>query len=144
MSGAQRAKGARLEREIVELHKAIGVDAERVPLSGASHYRGGGHDVDVYAFGKDAPSLVGEIKGRAKGQGFTMLERWLGELDLLFLRRDRAKPLVVMTWDTYERLLQCTSQNANPSTRPNFKNGHPVRTSGKPGPNVAKDDADGA
>jgi len=37
MSGARhRQKGDRVERELVERHKAIGVHAERYPLSGAS------------------------------------------------------------------------------------------------------------
>ena len=34
--GRHRKKGARIEREIVERHKALGFDAERYPLSGAS------------------------------------------------------------------------------------------------------------
>ena len=32
---ASRDKGANFEREIVNLHKSWGVDAERIPLSGA-------------------------------------------------------------------------------------------------------------
>jgi hypothetical protein len=35
---------------------------KRVPLSGAARYQGGCHDVDVYAFGKDAAPLVAEVK----------------------------------------------------------------------------------
>ena len=42
-----RAKGAEGEREVVQLHKTMGVHAERVPLSGAMAYRGNGEDVDV-------------------------------------------------------------------------------------------------
>ena len=34
-----RRKGNRVEREIVDIHKAIGIHAERVPLSGASRYQ---------------------------------------------------------------------------------------------------------
>ena len=53
MSGARhRRKGDRIEREIVDRHKALGVHAERYPLSGASQFRGSGHDVDVYLFGR--------------------------------------------------------------------------------------------
>jgi hypothetical protein len=40
MSGAHhRRKGDRLEREIEDRHKVIGVHAERYPLSGASRFR---------------------------------------------------------------------------------------------------------
>ena len=50
MSGARhRRKGDRVEREIVELHPALGVHGERYPLSGAGRFRGLGHDLDIYA-----------------------------------------------------------------------------------------------
>jgi hypothetical protein len=81
------------------------VHAERVPLSGAARYQGGCHDVDVYAFGKDAAPLVAEVKARANGEGFATLERWLGENDALFLRRDRAEPIVVLPWRVWVRFL---------------------------------------
>jgi Holliday junction resolvase len=105
MSRASRDKGARRERELVSLHQALGIHAERVPLSGAARYQGGGHDVDVYAFGKDAAPLVTEVRARANGEGFATLERWLGENDALFLRRDRAEPVVVLPWRIWARLL---------------------------------------
>lgn len=105
MSKSQRNKGVRLEREIVERHKEMGVHSERYPLSGAVHYRGSGHDVDVYALGPEAAPLVGEVKGRANGEGFAVLERWLGEYDMLFLRRDRADPLVVLPWRIWKLLI---------------------------------------
>lgn len=104
MSKSQRSKGLRLEREIVQLHKSMGIHAERYPLSGASHFRDSGHDVDIYPRGRDAP-LVAEVKGRASGQGFAMLERWLADYDALFLRRDRAEPLVVLPWRVWKELI---------------------------------------
>jgi len=43
MGGAKhRRKGDNVERQIVALHRDMGVHAERVPLSGASRYRGNG------------------------------------------------------------------------------------------------------
>ena len=45
------------------------------------------------------------MKARAGGEGFKTLERWLGGNDALFLRRDRAMPLVVLPWATYCRLV---------------------------------------
>lgn len=105
MSAKERRKGGVIEREIVKLHEEIGVHAERYPLSGSSRFRGQGHDVDVYAFGTDEAPLVGEVKGRKGADGFRLLERWLGDDDMLFLRRDRARPLVVLPWRVWERLL---------------------------------------
>lgn len=106
MSAKERRKGAELEREIVNLHQEIGICAERYPLSGASRFRGKGHDVDVYVFGKDEAALTGEVKGRKGADGFRLLGRWLGDNDLLFLRRNRANPLVVLPWRIWERLLR--------------------------------------
>ncbi len=74
------------------------------PLSGAAGGSFSG-DVDVYACGPDAAPLVAEVKARANGAGFTTLERWLGDNDALFLRRDRAEPMVVLPWRTWARIV---------------------------------------
>ena len=42
-----------VELEIVQLHKDIGVHSKRYPLSGANHFRGAGHDIDIYARGRE-------------------------------------------------------------------------------------------
>ena len=75
-----------------------------VPLSGTTGGRFSG-DVDVYAFGADSTPLVGEVKARKDGAGFAVLERWLGDNDLIFLRRDRAEPMVVLPSSTWARLV---------------------------------------
>jgi hypothetical protein len=76
MSGARhRRKGDRIEREVVDRHKALGIHAERYPLSGASRFRGSGHDLDLYVFGREKAPAVAEVKGRKNGAGFTTLER---------------------------------------------------------------------
>ena len=99
MSGARhRRKGNRVERELVQLHKALGVHAERYPLSGANRFRGSGHDLDIYAFGTEEGPLVAEVKSRQSGAGFVTLEKWLGEYDCLFLRRDSAEAMVLLAW----------------------------------------------
>src|SRR6516165_1585700 len=77
MGRMQRSKGARIEREIVELHRSLGLRAERVPLSGASRYQGNGTDVDIYPFGPDGPPLCGEVKACVNGEVFATLEQWL-------------------------------------------------------------------
>ena len=94
MGKASRDKGLRRERAIVEIHVKSGLRAERVPLSGATHYRGNGADVDLYVRGP-AP-VKAEVKARGDGDGFRTLERWLGGNDALFLWRDRAAPFVVL------------------------------------------------
>ena len=107
MSGARhRRVGNACEREIVDRHGPIGIKAERYPLSGASRFRGSGHDIDIYAFGTDAAPLVAEVKKRKGGAGFTQLERWLGEYDALFLRRNHADPMVVLPWRVWAALLE--------------------------------------
>jgi len=107
MSGARhRRKGNRIEREIVQRHKDLGIKAERYPLSGASRFRGSGHDCDLYVFGQDEAPIVVEVKGRKSGAGFITLERWLGEYDALVLRRNNVDPMVLLTWRVWARLLE--------------------------------------
>jgi Holliday junction resolvase len=106
MGRTSQRKGGRVEREIVALHKDIGVHAERYPLSGASHFRGAGHDLDIYARGKEEAPFVAEVKARKNGNGFTTLETWLADYDCLFLRRNNADPLVVLPWRVWCSLLQ--------------------------------------
>lgn len=95
-----------MERELVALHKQIGIFCERYPLSGASRFRGSGHDIDIYVHGRDAAPLVAEVKARKDGGGFVTLEKWLGEFDALFLKRNHADPLVVLPWRVWARLLR--------------------------------------
>jgi Holliday junction resolvase len=108
MSGgrAPRQKGNAIERELVERHKAIGVHAERYPLSGATRFRGSGHDLDLYIFGAEEAPAVCEVKARKDGGGFVQLEKWLGEYDALFLRRNNADPMIVLPWRVWARLLE--------------------------------------
>lgn len=74
---------------MVAAHRERGIPAERVPLSGAA---GGSYAGDVVIAGR----LRGEVKARQGGAGFALIERWLGTNDVLFLRRDRTEPLVVL------------------------------------------------
>ena len=112
MSSAKR-KGTRIEREIVQLHHDAGVPCKRVPWSGVIgtlHPEFDRLKGDVRVFPDTEDCMVGEVKSRAGGQGFVTLERWLGDNDLLFLRRDRAKPLVAMPFEVYIDLLTDTTR----------------------------------
>ena len=136
MSEYERNKGLRVEREIVNLLKEAGVFAERVPLSGASRYRGEGHDLNVYAFGRDQEPLVFEVKARKKGAGFALLKRWLGGYDGLVTREDRAEPLVTLPWHVLIDLLtriSTAAEDHSTNTRPSPKNGPAKPTSVRPG-----------
>lgn len=70
-----KRKGDRIERELVALHREAGIEAQRVPLSGAA---GGLYSGDLVI---QAPTcqLKAEVKARASGDGFMTLEGWLGE-----------------------------------------------------------------
>ena len=94
MGKASRDKGLRRERALVEIHMKCGLRAERVPLSGASHYQGNGADIDIHVRGSNP--VKAEVKARGEGNGFKTLQRWLGDNDALFLWRDRAAPFVVL------------------------------------------------
>ncbi len=103
------AKGKRIERELAELHAAFGVIARRVPLSGALGKRLGpdfAGDLKIWIRGDAAPPLTAEVKGRADGTGFVVLEKWLGTCDLLILKRNRATPMVVLPWATWAALIR--------------------------------------
>jgi hypothetical protein len=97
MAKRSRTKGMRIENEVVHLHLDAGIPASRVPLSGAhgGEFAGDLHILDFSA----------EVKSRKDGSGFRQLETWLGDHDLLFLRRDRQRPLVVMPWSMYLDLM---------------------------------------
>lgn len=104
-----KAKGSRIEREIVELHQALGVtDAERVPMSGAL----GGKYKDDVSFTLLREKLTAEVKARANGEGFAVIEKWLGSADILFLRKDKAKPLVLLPWHVWEWIIATLTSNA--------------------------------
>jgi Holliday junction resolvase len=102
MGGAKhRVKGSRIEREIVAAHLAIGIKAERIPMSGAARFRGDSHDITLYC----PDPLRCEVKARKNGAGFATLEKWLAENDVLFLRRNNAEPMVVLPWRLLAKLL---------------------------------------
>lgn len=97
-AAGRRQKGSRVERELVTRHLEAGIPAKRVPLSGAQ--AGWKGDIRVGEY------LVAEVKARANGEGFATLEKWLGDNALLFLKRDRREPMVVVEWQTYLRLVK--------------------------------------
>ena len=92
------AKGARVEREMVKKFQDAGIEAERVPLSGAA---GGSYKGDLVIKGQ----YRAEVKARKGGAGFAMIDRWLSDMDVLIVKRDRQEPMVVMPFDAYAELI---------------------------------------
>tara|TARA_B100000929_G_scaffold179541_2_gene142220 strand:- start:1759 stop:2040 length:282 start_codon:yes stop_codon:yes gene_type:complete len=83
--------------------KKEGIEAERVPLSGAC---GGNYSGDIKLWLHNCELLprneyIAEVKCRKNGAGFKTIEKWLADNDLLFLKRDRAEPMVVLTWESF-------------------------------------------
>jgi hypothetical protein len=85
-----RAKGNRVERELVHILQRYGFAAERVPLSGAMRGRFGG-DLSVPLLGVDR-----RVEVKARANGFGRLYNWLAGRDFLIVRADRREPLVVV------------------------------------------------
>ncbi|MFK7867050.1 MAG: hypothetical protein AB8B77_06400 [Alphaproteobacteria bacterium] len=106
MVNRSKQKGDRVEREIVAKMQDMNIKSERMPLSGALSCLDGKlkGDIDIYLFGAAKPPLKCEVKARKNGNGFAVIDGWLGNNDLLFLKKDRNKPMVVLSWDTWAQL----------------------------------------
>ena len=98
---AARVKGASFEREIVNWHKERGVDAERIPLSGAMK---GNYASDI----KLGPQLALTAECKRRARAYQDLYDALDQdnSDMLFVRKDRERTLVVLPLETYEAFLQ--------------------------------------
>lgn len=104
MGKPSRDKGARFERAVVKALNAGGIEAERVPLSGAA---GGSFTGDIVALlpaggqrgadGQNWPEYhrtTIELKKRA--DGFKQIYSWLEGNDALVIGADRKEPLIVL------------------------------------------------
>lgn len=100
------AKGARMERGIVKSLEKAGIKARRQPGSGNIGTRINEDSLtgDVtFTIGDETLTL--EAKHRANGEGFKVLEGWLGDNDGLVLKRDRQTPFYVLSESTWLRLV---------------------------------------
>lgn len=101
MGKMSRTKGAVYEREVVNQAKEYGLEAQRVPLSGATSYAKG--DVEITPGFEDHP-WVFECKRRKELPGW-MLEA-LGDNAGLILRADNEKSVAVIPLNTLLELMQ--------------------------------------
>lgn len=97
MGASQRRKGKRGELEVVRWLRDLGVEARRVPLSGAAP----GYPGDVVAKVPGVGRLILQVKRRRSLPG------WLGldGADLVVLREDRGQWLVLMGAGLFQALL---------------------------------------
>lgn len=108
MANPAKRKGTRCEHKVVNwFNKIFGcLVAKRVPLSGAAAGFKGDVRVDMARFGYPH-ELVCEVKSRKGGSGFKVIERWLGNNDLLLIWRDyEATPIVVMHGTTFQEFVE--------------------------------------
>ena len=89
-----KRKGYRLENELAGILREMGLNAERIPLSGAG---GGSFSGDLIVEGK-----IAEVKGRK--DGFKNLYKWLEGRDILFIRADRKEWLVVVRLKDWKKI----------------------------------------
>lgn len=101
-------KGYRAEAELVRRHADLGIAATRSFMSR-------GADLTIEGVGQ------AEVKARAKLPAG--ISRWLGEQEVLFVRPDRAEPVVLMTWPTYVRLVGSPRNGADPGRPPDMAAG---------------------
>ena len=96
-----KVKGASFEREVVNWHLEKGVPAERIPLSGAVK---GNYSGDLKIGPEQA--LLAECKRRARAWQdlYDALDQ--DGSDMLFIRKDRERTLVVLPLETYEAFLE--------------------------------------
>jgi hypothetical protein len=116
MTSKSKLKGTRIENVIVALHKEAGIRCRRVPLSGAL---GGDFSGDLNI----GPSLefLGEVKSRKTGSGFKTISKWLGANDFLFLHSNYKRPMIVMTWETYQDMMIASLPKEDQNVQ------HPIR-----------------
>ena len=106
MSGAKhRRKGNCIERELVDRHKTTRRSRRTLSTFRLQPIPRQRTDIDLYPFGREAAPIVAEVKARKNGSGFTQLEGWLGDFDVLFLRRNNSDPLVVLPWRMWATIL---------------------------------------
>ena len=96
MANRSAEKGSRFERDCVHKLQALGIRAERVPLSGAA---GGSYSGDLIVQGQ-------RIECKTRKRAWLDLFGWLPGNHALFIKADRTDTLVVMSLETYAELLK--------------------------------------
>lgn len=90
-----KRKGYRAENEVVNIFKKAGLEAQRIPLSGATSFQKGDVVID---------NKIGEVKIRK--DGFKKIYEWLKDNDFLTVRADRKPFLIILNIDEFIELLK--------------------------------------
>ena len=112
MPNSSRDKGARAERYIVETFRAVGLEAYRIRLSGASS--GFKNDVELRLGNRTL-----RLESKARSQRMALIYKWLQGSDALVIKADRKPALLVMNLEEFAILLgQNQSQTEKPASEP--------------------------
>lgn len=103
MSCKAKRKGYAAEIWLRDQHLGQGIPCERVPLSGLM---GGKYDGDLAIPDVENAEFRAESKARKSGAGFKVLEKWMQDKQIMFLKRNHQNPLVVMDFATYLKLMK--------------------------------------
>ena len=103
MSAKSKIRGYNHEISVRDKHTEAGIPCERVPLSGSM---GGKYQGDLCIPSIEHREFILECKARRNGSGFKMIEQWIEDKDLLFMRRNNQEDLVVMPMNIYIKLMQ--------------------------------------
>ena len=103
MSAKAKRRGYAHEISVRDAHLKNGVSIERVPLSGSM---GGKYTGDLGVPSIERKEFILECKARKNGSGFKVIEDWIEDADILFMRRNNQPDLVVMRMDTYMNLMK--------------------------------------
>jgi len=95
MPNPSRQKGDRFERSCVDRLKELGLEAQRVPLSGAA---GGMFGSDIVVAGR-------KIECKTRKRFIGQFLGWLEGNFALFVKEDRSETLVVMRLDDFAALI---------------------------------------
>jgi len=107
MSGRKsKQKGYRFEVSVRDKARSFGLDAVRVPLSGAAE----GFLGDVVVESK-------KLSCKARAHGFSRLYTWLQGYDALVVKQDFHNPLVVVPLEHYLELLKCQKDSLKEEKR---------------------------
>lgn len=107
MPNRSKQKGDRAERAIVELLRSFGLDAYRVPLSGAVN--GFKDDIEIRHGDKTL-----RLESKVRSKGFRNIYRWKADSDCLVIKADNQEPLAVVSLARLAKLISA-SNSVSPS-----------------------------
>jgi len=103
--GGSKRKGGDFEREVVRHLVSLGVDAKKMPLSGAL---GGEYGGDIKLVIRRNGDWLGDERAECKirKRAWADIYSWLAGNYCLFIRREKSETLVVMRLADFARLIK--------------------------------------